>query len=105
MPKVISKLKALREKAEFSQRKLARLVGETQSNIQYWETTGKIPRSDVLTALAKALNVKVDDLLDSSKPRPEADIDKIDAVLRKVAKLPNREQARVLKVIDAMMPG
>jgi transcriptional regulator with XRE-family HTH domain len=45
-----SRLRGLREAAGLSLRELARQIGEDHSNIRYWETTGKPPRSELLPA-------------------------------------------------------
>ena len=57
------RLKALRNAANLSQRELATLIGETHTNVAYWETSGNLPRSDVLLAMAEALGVSVEELL------------------------------------------
>lgn len=54
-----ARLLALRNAAGLSQTELARLVGETQANISFWERTDKPPRSDVLPKLAKVLGVSL----------------------------------------------
>jgi len=41
MAKTASRLKALREAAGLSQRELARHIGQDQSNVRYWEQSGK----------------------------------------------------------------
>ena len=58
----------LREVAGLSVRELARQIGESPTNVSYWERSGQIPRSDVLLPMAKALGVTVHDLLGEPKP-------------------------------------
>jgi hypothetical protein len=53
----------LREAAGLSVRELARQIGESNTNVSYWESSGQIPRSDVLAPLAKVLGVSVEELL------------------------------------------
>lgn len=72
MPKAVSSpsaLRALREKAGLSQRELARLIDERQSNVSFWERTGLLPRSDKLAPIAQALGVTVEELLGQDKPK------------------------------------
>ncbi len=58
-------LKALREKREMSQRELAAKAGTTQAYIAELESGArKNPSLDLLKALAKALKVKLTDLLE-----------------------------------------
>ncbi|HET6280760.1 MAG TPA: helix-turn-helix transcriptional regulator [Polyangia bacterium] len=61
----------LRRAAGLTHVELAKLVGETQQNITFWEHTDKPPRSDVLPKLAKILGVSVEQLLGNS-PSPIA---------------------------------
>jgi transcriptional regulator with XRE-family HTH domain len=97
-------LRVFREAAGISQRELARQIGERQSNIQYWETTGKIPRSDVLAALAKALGVTVEELLGEPKARrAPAPGGKVRQVFEAVTKLPRRQQQKIVEVVEALV--
>ena len=99
-----SSLRVLREAAGISQRELARQIGERQSNIQYWETTGKIPRSDVLAALAKSLGVTVEEVLGEPKVRrAPAPGGKVRQVFEAVAKLPRRQQQKIVEVVEALV--
>ena len=89
-------LKELREKAGLSMRELGRQVGEDHSNIRYWEQTGKIPRSDVLIPLAKALGISVDELLGQPRKRTPQLGGHLGEVFRQVAELPRRRQQNVI---------
>lgn len=60
----MSKLAALREKRSLSQRALAKLSKVTHITIARIETGKYDPRLSTLRRLAKALKVKVADLLD-----------------------------------------
>ena len=94
----------MREAAGISQRELARQIGERQSNIQYWETTGKIPRSDVVAALAKSLGVTVEEVLGEPKARRSpAPGGKVRRVFEAVAKLPRRQQQKIVEVVEALV--
>lgn len=101
--KTLSQLKALREAAGISQRELARLIGERQSNIQYWETTGKIPRSDVLAPMARALGVTVEELLGQKPSRVVSPGGKARQAFDEVSKLPRRQQDQIVKVVNALL--
>lgn len=63
------RLKALRQAAKLSQRELATLIGDVHTNVAYWETSGNLPRSNVLIPMAKALGVTVEELLGEAKPK------------------------------------
>ena len=58
--------------AGVSVREVARQIGESHTNVSYWERSGQIPRSDVLAPLAKTLGVTVEELLGQPKPRRTA---------------------------------
>jgi transcriptional regulator with XRE-family HTH domain len=104
MAKVASHLKALRETVGISQRELARQIGERQSNIQFWETTGKVPRSDVLAPLAKALGASVEELLGQPKPkRTQPAGGKLGQVFEAVARLPRRQQQKVIEMAEGFL--
>jgi transcriptional regulator with XRE-family HTH domain len=99
-----SPLRALREAAGISQRELARQIGQDQSNVRYWETTGKIPRSDVLAPMAKALGVTVEQLLGEPKAkRSPAPGGKVREVFEAVTKLPRRQQQKIVEVVEALV--
>jgi transcriptional regulator with XRE-family HTH domain len=51
-----------------SQAELARLIGESQQNVTFWEQSDKPPGSDVLLAMAQHLGVTVEDLLGVKRP-------------------------------------
>jgi transcriptional regulator with XRE-family HTH domain len=96
-----SNLRALREAAGISQRELARLIGERQSNIQYWETTGKIPRSDVLAALAKSLGVSVEELLGHPRPKRGPIVPgKLARIFERASRLPRRQQEKIIEFVE-----
>ena len=52
--KTTSDLRQMREKTGLSVRELARQIGESHTNVSYWERSGQLPRSDKLIAIAKA---------------------------------------------------
>jgi transcriptional regulator with XRE-family HTH domain len=104
MVKVVSRLKDLREAAGISQRALARHIGERQSNIQFWETNGKIPRSDVLAPLANALGVSVEEILGEPKPKRTTPAGgRLGQVFEAVSRLPRRQQQKVIEMAEGFL--
>jgi transcriptional regulator with XRE-family HTH domain len=105
-PPQAARLVALRKAAGLSQAELARLVGEPQANIAFWERTEKPPRSDVLPKLATVLGVRIEELLDADVPRPPKPgrpVGKAQKIFNEVSKLPRRQQDKVLEVVSAMV--
>ncbi len=94
-------LKKLREAAGLSQRGLARLINEQQSNVRYWETSGNLPRSNVLVPMAKALGVTVEELLGEARPkRVVSPGGRASQLFSAVAKLPRRQQEKILDILE-----
>lgn len=103
-PKLGQRLVQLRKDAGFSQAELARLLGIPQQNIGYWETTGKAPNSDVLPAMAKALGVRVEDLLGTpSQPRRSGPVGRLQKVFEMASKLSRREQDIVVTFVESLI--
>lgn len=61
---MLTKLKAIRKKQKLSQVELSTLSNVSQTAISAIER-GTAPKADTLSKLAKALNVKVEDLLEN----------------------------------------
>jgi transcriptional regulator with XRE-family HTH domain len=85
---------------------LARLIGESQANVAYWEKSSKPPRSDVLPKMARVLGVRVEDLLGVGTPartpsRPA--VGKVQRVFDEVRRLPRRQQDKVVEVVAALL--
>ena len=59
------RLKNLRGTVGLSQAELARKLGKSKRNVQNWEQGYSCPSANSLTALAKALNCSLVDLLDN----------------------------------------
>lgn len=96
------RLKTLRNAANLSQRELAALIGETHTNVAYWETSGNLPRSDVLLPMAEALGVSVEELLGAPKPKTgAAPAGKARQLFAAVNRLPRRQQE---KIFDLLQP-
>ena len=99
-----SRLRQLRQAAGISVRELARQVGESHTNVSYWERSGQIPRSNVLAPLAKALGISVEELLGEPKPRrTAAPGGKLGQVFEAVSKLPRRQQQKVIEMAEGFL--
>lgn len=99
-----SNLRRRREAAGLSVRELAKQIGESHTNVSYWERSGQIPRSDVLAPMAKALGVTVHDLLGEPKPgRAVTPGGKLGQVFDQVSKLPRRQQDKIIEVVQALV--
>jgi transcriptional regulator with XRE-family HTH domain len=99
-----SNLRQLREASGLSLRELARQIGESATNVSYWERSGQIPRSDVLAPMAKALGVSVHDLLGEPKPgRLATPGGRLGQVFEQVAKLPRRQQQKVIEMAEGFL--
>jgi transcriptional regulator with XRE-family HTH domain len=104
MAKAASRLRELRERAGLSLRELARQIGEDHSNVGFWERSGKIPRSDVLAPMAKALGVTVEELLGEPKPKRVAQPGgKLGQVFASVSRLPRRQQQKVIEMAEGFL--
>lgn len=98
-------LAQLRQDAGITQAELAKVLGEPQQNVAFWEFSDRPPRSDVLPRLAQALGVSVDTLL-SPSAAPQHRTGPKGKVLRAfeaVSALPRNQQAKVLVVVDALV--
>jgi transcriptional regulator with XRE-family HTH domain len=106
MANAASRLRQLREKAGLSLRELARQINEQPSNVNYWETSGNLPRSDVLVSIAKTLGVTVEELL--GEPRPKRAVPpggKLGRIIQTVSRLPRRQQDKVVDMFETVLAG
>lgn len=62
------KLKRLREEAGLTGAELARLVKTSKKQVSFWENDKAMPSKIKLKALAEALNVSVDELVEDGEP-------------------------------------
>jgi transcriptional regulator with XRE-family HTH domain len=96
-----SRLRELREAAGLSVRELARQIGEQHTNVLFWESSGKLPRSNVLLPMAKALGVTVEELL--GEPRPKRVVSpggRARQLFEAVSKMPRRQQEKILDILE-----
>lgn len=96
-----SRLRSLREKAGLSVRELARQIGEQHTNVLYWETSGNLPRSNVLLPMAQALGITVEELLGAERPRRVISPGgRARQLFEAVTKLPRRQQDKILDILE-----
>lgn len=96
-----SRLRSLREAAGLSLRELARQIGETPSNVSFWERTGTLPRSNVLAPIAQALGVSVEDLLgDAGTQRATVPGSRVRRMFEQVQRLPRRQQDKICELLE-----
>jgi transcriptional regulator with XRE-family HTH domain len=105
MSEKISHLRKLRLAAGLSVRELARQIGQQPSNVSFWETTGKTPRSEVLVDMAKVLGVSVEQLLGETPARKgqSNSVGKLGRAFEAVSKLPRRQQQKIIEVVEALV--
>ena len=63
MEKIGKRIKELRKELDYTQNKLAQVLGVTQDSISLWESGKRIPDTQYIIALAKFFNVTSDYLL------------------------------------------
>lgn len=104
-PQQGARLAMLRQKAGLSQTELARLIGESQQNIAFWEQSDKPPRSDILIPMAKTLGVSVEELLTDKKTTRKSGgpVGKVKKIFNEVSKLPRRQQDKVVEFVTALV--
>jgi transcriptional regulator with XRE-family HTH domain len=98
---------ALRKAAGLTQTELAEFLGVPQPNIAFWEWSEKPPRSDLLPKMAKALDVRVEDLLVTDgnvrlakRPGPVGEVQR---AFEEVRKLPRSQQRRIVETVEALV--
>jgi transcriptional regulator with XRE-family HTH domain len=105
-PEQGTRLLALRKAAGLTQIELAKLLGVPHANIAFWEWSEKPPRSDLLASMARALGVRVEDLLGdapSSPPRRSGPVGKLQRVFELARTLPRRDQELVAKFVTTLV--
>ncbi len=99
------RLFSFREAAGLTQHQLAEKLQVHQTNIAFWEHGDKPPRGEVLPSLAKALDVKVDELLGMTPTKPKRPVakGKLQQVFEEAAKLPRRQQQKVAEFVEGFV--
>jgi transcriptional regulator with XRE-family HTH domain len=104
--KPAARLAALRKAAGLSQTQLAKAIDVSQETVAYWETSSVPPRSDVLPSMAKALGVRVEDIL-SDTPinavRLPGPVGEVQRTFEEVRKLPRKQQRKVIEMVQALV--
>ena len=95
-----SSLRKMREATGLSLRELARQIGETHTNVSYWERSGNLPRADLLRPIAKALGVTVEQLLGDEPKRAMPTGGRLRQLFERASKLPRRQQEKLISVIE-----
>ena len=99
-----SNLRRLREAAGLSVRELARQIGESHTNVSYWERSGQIPRSDLLAPIAKALGVTVHELLGEARPKGVvAPGGKLGQAFQEALRLQRRQQEKLAEFVRVLI--
>ncbi len=76
------------------------------SNVNFWETSGNLPRSNVLVAIAKALGVTLEELLGEPRPRRAPALGgRLGRLLENVSRLPRRQQDKVVDMFETVLAG
>jgi len=104
-PAIGQRIAQARRRADISQRELARRLGVTQQTIATLERRTTTPRSATLLKIAEILGVSPNELLgveDARNAHPSAR-GRVQATFHAVAKLPRRQQAKILEVVDALL--
>src|SRR5689334_6760037 len=104
-PKQAARLVALRKAAALSQAELAKLVRVSPKTIGFWETSAIPPRSDVLPLLARALGVRVEDILGDQpvEQRRPGPVGRLQRVFEQAVTLPRRQQDLVARFVATLV--
>ena len=96
------RLASLRQKAGLSQREFARTSGFSARMIAYYETRAALPLGHVLSALAKALGISVDELVGHrpSKAKTPQLSPRLLRRLSLVERLPLKDKRELFSIID-----
>lgn len=101
------RLAQLRQEAGLSQRALEKLSGVSHRMIAYYEGRDALPPGHVLTALAKTLQVSVDDLLGPKPAKKRAGSGAASRPLlrrlQQLEQLPLRDKRELLSIIDTYL--
>lgn len=101
-------LAGLRTAAGLSQQQIAEAIGVRQSTVATWERSARPPKGDVLPALAQALGVELQTLIqtDASKPMQSGrrgPTSRFEKLVEEAHKLPRRRQQRIADTLEALI--
>jgi transcriptional regulator with XRE-family HTH domain len=102
-----TRLVALRKAAGYTQQQLADELGVTRRMIAYYETESEHPPANLLTDLARVLNVSTDDLLGLNGSRKRAKIiavsPRLERRMRQIEALAPKPKQQLLGLIDTFI--
>jgi transcriptional regulator with XRE-family HTH domain len=102
-PPLAVRIATLRKDAGLSQVDLAKRIATSSSNVAFWEQTGTPPRGEILPALARELGVSVDELLGVTPQKPAIAKGRLQEAFHAAAKLPRRQQQKIVEVVEALL--
>jgi transcriptional regulator with XRE-family HTH domain len=102
------RMAALRQQRGLTQVQLAARMETTQKMIDYYERRSPNPTLDVMQKIAAALEVSVTELLGEEAvsvraARKSGPTSKVQKVFDEVARLPRRQQEKIVEVVSALM--
>lgn len=100
--KLGERLSSARERLGLSQVQLAEKLGVTQKLITYWEHNDVALRVDQLAAIAKALNLSMDELMGHPTPKTRGNgpVGKARQIFEAVSRLPRKQQEKVFDILQ-----
>jgi transcriptional regulator with XRE-family HTH domain len=102
------RMAALRQRKGLTQMQLAARMSTTQKMIDYYERRSPNPTLEVMQKVAGALEVSVVELLGEEAAavrtaRKSGPTSKVQKVFEEVARLPRRQQDKIVEVVSALM--
>ncbi len=94
------RIREKRDKADLSQKDLAKAVGVTQSAVNQYEKGTKRPSSEVLSKIAMALSTSTDYLLGSAENDTIFMDKEVAVVFRDFKKLSHQDKQQIIKNIE-----
>lgn len=102
-----SRLATLRKAAGYTQQQLADELNVTRRMVAYYETESEHPPANLLTDLARVLNVSTDDLLGLNGSRKRAKVPdvspRLERRMRQIEALSPRPKQQLLGLIDTFI--
>jgi len=106
-PKQAAHLLQLRKNAGLTQAELAQAADVPQTTIATWEWSSSPPRAEVLPRLARALGVRLEDLLVPQVVRTIAErpgpISEVQRAFEEVRSLPRTQQRKIVDMVLAVV--